>query len=284
MKVLVTGATGFIGYHLIKNLSNSNGLKIIATGTKPIKNIKKKWDNTIPYKRADLNIKRKNWYSYFNAPDLLIHLAWQGLPNYNDRIHIEKNFPSSCDFIENLIRYGTKKIVVIGTCFEYGMVEGELNEQMESKPENKYAKAKDMLRKHLQKLQKTTKFDLTWLRLFYTYGTGQGPNSIISQLENSIKKKEKIFNMSNGDQLRDYLPVNLLVDYIAKISLNNKVTGIVNCCSGQPISIKNLVEDYLRLKKYEIKLNLGFYPYPDFEPMNFWGSNSKLLKAINNSQ
>jgi dTDP-6-deoxy-L-talose 4-dehydrogenase (NAD+) len=66
------------------------------------------------------------------------------------------------------------------------------------------------------------------------------------------------------------------IDLIARqnIYLNQSI----NCCSGKPVSIKNLVESYLEKKKHNMKLNLGFYPYPDYEPMEFWGDNCKLQK------
>lgn len=54
------------------------------------------------------------------------------------------------------------------------------------------------------------------------------------------------------------------------------VTGIVNCCSGKPITVKKLVEDYLMKHNKTIQLNLGYYPYLDYEPMRFWGSMKKL--------
>ncbi len=62
--------------------------------------------------------------------------------------------------------------------------------------------------------------------------------------------------------------------------MQNDITGIINCCSGKPISIRNLVENYLKKHNNAIKLNLSFYPYPDYEPMAFWGDNTKLKKIL----
>ena len=98
-------------------------------------------------------------------------------------------------------------------------------------------------------------------------------NSILSQLENAVIKKEAVFNMSQGEQLRDYLKVEYMAEKIVNYSVDNNLNGIVNCCSGKPISIKRLVEDYIKENNYNIKLNFGFYPYNDYEPMAFWGIN-----------
>ena len=112
------------------------------------------------------------------------------------------------------------------------------------------------------------------------YGTGQNPNSIISQLERALESNEEIFSMSGGEQLRDYLSVEKVAEYIVKISLQNRFNGIINCCSGNPISIRKLVENYLESRDKTIKLNLGYYPYPDYVPMAFWGDNTKLKTIL----
>ena len=86
--------------------------------------------------------------------------------------------------------------------------------------------------------------------------------------------------MSGGEQLRDYLPVEKVAEYIVKISMQDKIRGIINCCSGKPISIRKLVENYLSEKNASIELNMGYYEYPDYEPMAFWGDNKKLMKIL----
>ncbi|MCD4680088.1 MAG: hypothetical protein K8S00_06855 [Bacteroidales bacterium] len=87
--------------------------------------------------------------------------------------------------------------------------------------------------------------------------------------------------MSGGEQLRDYLPVEKVAENIIKISMQDKIDGIINCCSGKPISIRNFVENYLEKANQNIELNLGYHPYPDWEPMAFWGDTSRLNKILN---
>ena len=66
-----------------------------------------------------------------------------------------------------------------------------------------------------------------------------------SKVRNALERDDKIFNMSGGEQLRDYLPVEKVAEYIVKISLQDKINGVINCCSGKPISIRKLVENYI---------------------------------------
>jgi len=287
MKILVTGATGFIGNHLVNELLKNNSIEIIATS----RNIKKAktfdWYTKVKYIQYDFdNISDINLYDFFERPDKMIHLAWDGLPDYNNLIHIEKNLFNNYWFIKNMVRNGLKDISITGTCLEYGMVNGCLNEDIETKPINSYAIAKDSLRKFIIELNKNLDFNYKWIRLFYMYGEGQSKKSLLFLLDNAIKNKEKEFNMTGGEQLRDFLHIKDVVKNIILISNQNDFKNeIVNCCSGKPISVRCLVENYLLKQNYNMKLNLGFYPYPEYEPMAFWGDNTKLklIKEKNES-
>ncbi len=148
-------------------------------------------------------------------------------------------------------------------------------------PANPYAQAKNELRLQLEMFQEEYPFLLKWVRLFYMYGKGQNPNSLLSQLNAALDKGETSFNMSPGDQLRDYSPIEKVAEYLVEIAGQQQYTGIINCCSGKPVEVKQLVSDYLKERKATITLNLGYYPYSDIEPRNFWGDNKKLNAIIN---
>ena len=281
-KILVTGATGFIGNHVIETLLLKKIL-VIATSSS-IENAKTApWYPYVKY--IPFNLKNYNpeidYAEYFDKPNAIIHLAWEGLPNYKAPFHIEENLPRHLAFLKNLIVHGLTDITVTGTCFEYGMQEGCLLETMETFPANSYAIAKDTLRRQLEQLKQEMSFHLKWVRLFYMYGRGQNLNSLFSQLDSALANGETEFNMSGGQQTRDYLPVEKVAGFIIEIALQNDVTGIINCCSGRPITVQSFVENYLEKKKKQIHLNLGYYPYADYEPMHFWGDDEKLKSIIN---
>lgn len=278
MKFLITGATGFIGNHLINELLKDSGNEIIATSRDITKAKKYKWFNRVRYIEYSicLNDIDIDLYTLFEKPDCLIHLSWEGLPHYDSLIHIEKNIYHNYSFIKNLVQNGLKNISLAGTCMEYGMLNGELYEDTNTQPSNSYAIAKDTLRIFLEELNKNFDFQLKWIRLFYMYGEGQSEKSLLSQVDNTIKNAEASFNMSFGEQLRDYLPISEVISNIILISKQDKVLGCINCCSNKPISVRHLVENYLKEKNYSLKLNLGYYPYSKLEPMYFWGNNSKL--------
>ncbi|MDW7650518.1 MAG: NAD(P)-dependent oxidoreductase [Bacillota bacterium] len=280
MKILITGATGFVGGFVISEMLQY-GHDIVATSRNSNRAKSKDWFSKVCYIHADLNQENPNYFAYFGKPDLLIHLAWEGLPDYHGLFHIEKNLWTQCKFIKNMVHNGLKSLTIVGTCLEYGMQNGCLTEDMDTKPSTPYGLAKNFLQQYVAELHKNYEFHYKWLRLFYIYGPGQNEHSIFAQLERAVINYCEEFNMTAGEQLRDYLPIEKAAEYIVKISLKKQVSGIFNCCSGQPVSLRKFIEGYLDKKEYKIKLNLGYYPYPDYEPLAFWGDNSKLKITLN---
>jgi dTDP-6-deoxy-L-talose 4-dehydrogenase (NAD+) len=115
------------------------------------------------------------------------------------------------------------------------------------------------------------------------YGDGQPKSSLLPQLRDAVSRGDKTFEMSGGEQLRDYLPVAEVARLIVELALHHPDAGVVNICAGAPISVRRLVEQWIRDSAWEIELNLGRYPYPDHESMAFWGSRSKLNSLLGNS-
>jgi dTDP-6-deoxy-L-talose 4-dehydrogenase (NAD+) len=280
MKVLVTGATGFIGYYVIHELLKRN-CQVIATDISTENARDKDWyRQSIFVEHFIGNETEVDLFEKFQRPHAMIHLAWQGLPNYKSILHFEENLPKQYFFLKKIIESGLKDLTVAGTCFEYGLKSGCLKEDMLPEPANPYALAKNTLRLFLEELRKVSSFQLKWVRLFYLYGKGQNPKSLLAQLETALENNELVFNMSGGQQVRDYLPVQEVAANIVSISLQNKTSGVINCCSGKPITVEALVKQYLALRNSSIQLNLGYYPYPDYEAMEFWGDNTKLKKIL----
>jgi nucleoside-diphosphate-sugar epimerase len=271
-KVIVTGATGFIGQNLIPYLLEKN-YDITAISRDPEKARKFKWFSKVKFIKADINNDQQLIDIGKNIG--LFHLAWEGLPNYDSVHHYEENLPNNYNFVKKMVQSGIKHVLISGTCFEYGFQSGPISSSTRTNPSNSYAIAKDNLHQHLKLFNKNTPFLFQWARLFYMYGNGQNPTSIIAQFDHAINNNETQFNMSGGEQLRDYLPIKEVVEQLHKL-FENSQAGTYNICSGQPISIRSLVEARKLEKQSEINLNLGYYSYPDYEPMAFWG-----IKDIN---
>jgi dTDP-6-deoxy-L-talose 4-dehydrogenase (NAD+) len=279
MKIAVTGATGFLGKYVVSELLERGVQPIILV--RPQSAVPEHWAH-LPIARFDLASPPDNAFAQLGKPETLIHLAWSGLPNYKSLHHFETELPLQYHFLSHLIRGGLSHLVVSGTCFEYGMQSGCLAETVEAKPTNPYGFAKDSLRRQLGYLAEAVPFDLTWTRLFYLYGLGQAPSSLYTQLSAAVARGEKRFDMSGGEQLRDYLPVEEASRALCDLAMGSSRPEIVNICSGTPVSVRRLVEEWAEQRHWQIQFNLGFYPYPDYEPMAFWGNAEKLKKILLN--
>ena len=277
MKVAVTGPTGFVGRHVVQELElRSISPTLICQPSVEIPPAFARHANV----QIDLKEMPAKAFDLMGKPDVLIHLAWGGLPNYKSLHHYEEELPAHYRFLKSLVESGLKNLLVTGTCFEYGMQSGPLSEHMEARPNNPYGFAKDMLRRQLEYLQQVTQFNLTWTRLFYLYGEGQAENSLLPQLKRAVERGDRIFKMSDGEQLRDYLPISEVAKLLVSLAMAGRDNGVVNVCSGKPISVRKLVEGWIRENGWSIDLNLGHYPYPDYEPMAFWGNRDKLTQCV----
>jgi dTDP-6-deoxy-L-talose 4-dehydrogenase (NAD+) len=209
-----------------------------------------------------------------------VHLAWPGLPNYRALFHFEHNLMADYRFIKSAVEAGVQQVLVTGTCFEYGMQSGPLSESTEPQPCNPYGLAKHTLHLFLQNLQQQQPFTLQWARLFYLHGEGQNPNSLLAALDRAIDAGEPTFNMSAGEQLRDFLAIETAAENLAAIVHKRDFNGVINCASGQPVSVRALVEKRLRERGASMDLNLGHYPYPTHEPLAFWAVVDRLQQLL----
>jgi dTDP-6-deoxy-L-talose 4-dehydrogenase (NAD+) len=279
VKVLVTGATGFVGRHLVAALlARGCAVRAVARNAETAASLP--WINAVEFIKADIHGADLDIGALTDGIDALAHLAWPGLPNYQALFHFEHNLMADYRFIKGAVEAGVPQVLVTGTCFEYGMQSGPLDEQIAPQPGNPYGLAKNTLRLFLENLQRVQPFTLQWARLFYLHGAGQNPNSLLAALDRAIDAGDERFNMSGGEQLRDYLAIETAAGYLAAIMQQRDFDGVINCASGQPISVRALVEQRVRERGASIDLNLGHYPYATHEPMAFWGVADRMQQLL----
>lgn len=274
-KVAITGGSGFLGQHLIAELSG-RGIDLTAT----YKTRFPKDSGGARWIHLDLDSAADDVFAALNGPDILIHLAWSELSNYRSPVHLEQELPRQLRILKSLVDSGLRNLVIAGTCFEYGLQEGELREIDDTAPHLPYPQAKDYLRQEMQDYCQAKDVNFTWLRLFYLFGEGQPERTLYSQFCKAVQDGQKTFNMSPGDQERDYLQVQPAAAIIGDLALQRRDLGVVNICSGAPLTVRSLVEGWRKEMGVSISLNLGHFPYADWEPMSFWGSPKKLQSLL----
>ncbi|MEM9644691.1 MAG: NAD-dependent epimerase/dehydratase family protein [Planctomycetota bacterium] len=275
MNVLVTGATGFVGRHLIPQLLD-RGHHVVATARNETTARSRDWFDHVEFRSFDLKDADADAGTTFGDVDAVAHLAWGNLNNFKSSEHFASELPASFRFLRSIIASGCHNVLVAGTCLEYGLQCGELVESLPTNPTTPYGLAKDCLQRFLQQLKQEIPFDLTWTRLFYMFGPGQNEKSLIPLLRSAVERGDDCFAMSGGEQIRDFLAIENVAEHLRALLTLAPGSGVLNVCSGEPTSVRRFVESQLRSWGRDIRLNLGVYPYPDYEPLAFWGDTTKL--------
>ena len=271
MNIVITGSTGYIANNFLKILNQSNIIKTSLL----INN-----DNYFEKNQQLMVIKNKNIII-----DKLILFGWGNLNNYNSLEHTNIILQNNIKFIEYMINhFSIKEIIGIGTCLEYGKIEGSISENQYCNPTTEYGKGKLLMLNYLGEICGKKDIKFKWARLFYNYGENQNKDTLFSQLIKSIKDNKSSFLMSMGNQKRDYLPVERVVFGIKNLILCENIEGIVNICSGKSISVYDLVKKYLKSNNFVIKIVRGKVKIPEYEAFNFWGSDNLYLNQINSEK
>lgn len=276
MRIAITGASGFVGRHVLHELSSRGLETIVAKFRRPLNEC----GLSVQEVPLDIRSPGPDPFTALGKPDLLLHFAWSGLPQYDSPHHLEIELPAQVSFLSACVSSGIKRVMVAGTCFEYGLASGEIEESQALKPVTRYGEAKTRLFEHMSSLCEMIPFELVWPRLFYLFGLGQSPNSLYSQLQAAIARGDESFDMSGGEQVRDYLPVGDAARLLVDVAIHTGDIGAVNLCSGVPTRLKDQVARWITEAGSPIHMNLGHFPYPSFEPMAFWGSRRKLDRAL----
>ena len=279
-KILITGGTGFIGYHLALKCLKKNFLVTSLSTKKPkkIRKIKK-----VKYLFCDISKKKKLFKLLNSNPnfDFVVNLA-----GYVDHSKKRKTIQSHYKGCKNLALFfllsKIKKFIQIGSSIEYGKINSPQKENNKNlqKTYSVYGSSKLLSTKYLINLKKKFNFPATILRLYLVYGPKQDTNRVIPiTIINALKNYN--FNCSDGLQYRDLLYIDDLINAIIKSLYNKKTDGeIVNIGSGRPVRIKNLILKICKLIKSG-KLQFGKIKFRKDEIKKLYPDIKKIKKEIN---
>jgi nucleoside-diphosphate-sugar epimerase len=278
MRVLVTGAAGFIGSHVLRALAEKD---VEAAGL--VRPGADRWrlqglSPAVPVFEADLadaaatRMQLDAW-----PPDVCIHLAWYAVPGRY--LHARENVDcviSSLHLFEELSARGCGGLVVAGTCFEYDLhgVTGCLREDAPLAPATLYAAAKHALHTLAEACWRQTVCRLSWARIFYLYGPQEDERRLVPALIRSLLQGRE-FPASAGAQVRDYLHVEDVAEALCRLALGG-ADGAFNIASGEPVSISDLMRMVGAIVNRSDLLRLGALPYREGDPMYVCGDPTKL--------
>ena len=248
MKILVLGSSGFIGKNFLQLKKNSNNSYFYFSNTK------KKWD-TVKFTQCDLNNYREFDNKIKNIkPNLCLDLSWYGIPDYTSKTN-KINLSIKKKIFEILIKNKCKRIISIGSCWEYGDSNGiTKNTQINKRPKNDFAKTKLKVLKILRDYHKKKLVDYIWLRIFFVYGNFGKKTSLLQSIVKNFKKKNK-FYLKNEYFHNDFIYINDVIRYIEAFLNKDKLkSGVYNLGYGKTFSNNNFVKTFnnLTTNKYSI--------------------------------
>lgn len=274
MKILVTGANGYLGQGIIKAiLDNDNDDEVIATDFKT---------DYVDERAKKINIDLftiDDPYNFLGQPDILLHLAWRnGFIHYSDT-HIN-DLPYHYQFIKKMLISGLSHVAVMGSMHEIGFFEGSIKEDTPCHPITPYGISKNALRNLTQMLAKQNNVIFQWLRGYYIVGNSKFGSSIFSKIAEAAKEGKKEFPFTMGENQYDFINYGDFCNQIVASIKQSEINGIIEICSGRPEKLAHRVEEFIVENNYQITLNYGVFPDRPYDSKAIWGDCSKIQKII----
>lgn len=260
-KVILTGATGLIGKEAIEPL-RALGFEVYS-------------------KRFDLFDHNEVERVFKNErADYLLHFAWVASGDYLASDLNYKLKDSSLNMLKVFEKYGGKRAVFAGTCFEYEFCNEPLKENGKLNPITLYAKCKNELRQCAEEFAAKQDLSFGWGRIFYVFGHNEYEKRLTPHVINSLRSNQRV-TIDSGPLIRDYMYTKDIAAAFSKF-LDTNVTGCVNICTGEGISIRDYVlKVALMLEKPDlVEFKDAAEDVIKKQPQRIVGDNARLKNEV----
>ncbi len=279
MKVFLTGATGFVGSHLARLLVREGvETHALVYAEHP--------QDMIDDIREDIRtiegdfLEPQSWEKAVSGlrPDLCFHLAWNTTPGayLHDRMNLDL-VAASLRLAQILARSGCRRLVSVGTCFEYDVSTKILSESSPTRPRTLYAACKLSLLTALDAFCRESGMSFAWPRLFYLYGPGEHPRRLVPTLIQSFLE-HRAADLTSGDKIRDYLHVEDVASALWAVARSD-LGGPVNIGSGSALTIRDLAEEIASLVGVANLVRFNARPDDPADPRCVLADNRKLMDS-----
>lgn len=272
MKILVTGANGYLGRGVVAQL-HAMGHTVIAADFKTDQVC-----DGVDKRPCDL-FRIADPYAYFGEPEILLHMAWRDGFVHNSDAHME-DLPKHYLFLQRMMSAGIRQVAVMGTMHEIGFYEGCIKPDTTCNPMSLYGISKNALRNAVRLLSDQTKVPFQWLRGFYIVSGDPNGASIFSKIAAAARDGKKEFPFTTGQNQYDFIDYGDFCRQVAAAVTQEQINGIINICSGKPEKLADRVERFIRENRFDITLRYGMYPDRPYDSKAVWGSDREIREIL----
>ncbi|HAQ60105.1 MAG TPA: epimerase [Microbacterium sp.] len=277
-RVVVTGAAGYLGPHVVTALLD-RGHDVVAA-VRPGSGAG--LDPRAEVVEADLLAPDFDPAVWGALPHAVVHLAWKDGFRHNSSAHMSQ-LSAHFDLLTGLAERGVARIVALGTMHEVGYWEGAIEAATPTAPLSQYGIAKEALRRSLALAVPSTT-SLAWARAYYIYGDDRRSESIFRKLLDAADEGRTVFPFTTGKNRYDFIRVEELGRQLAALADAEDVTGTLNCCSGTPVSLAEQVERFIADNHLGLSLEYGAFPDRAYDSPGVWGDATVIRDVMSRDE
>jgi UDP-glucuronate decarboxylase len=272
VKILVTGAAGFIGSHIAREFVRQ-GHEVHAP-VRPQTDLWRLQDihDSLHFIHGDL--LDSSFIPHTSSFEVCVHLAWYVEPGKYLQSSLNKDWvEATLRLARNLKEAGCRRFVSAGTCFEYAPCDPPQSESTPTVPSTPYVQSKLELFHALPSIG----IDFAWVRFFYQYGPYEDPRRLMPVVINRLRQDQEA-KLVTGDRLRDYLHIEDVASAVCAVA-QSKLTGAVNIGSGVRMTVRDIALKIGELLDRVDLIKLGAFPDSPTDPMHLLADNTKLREG-----
>jgi len=276
MTVTLTGATGFVGGQILRNLLERGcSVRVLVRDPSRLPDIPARGSLEVMHTPDLFAEETDRLEELLEGSEILVHAAWHAEPGE----YLTSPLNLACltgtlNLANAFAAVRGRRFVGIGTCAEYDPSAGLMTTDTPLAPNTLYAACKASAFQVLRFFLGTEDISFAWCRIFYLHGEGEDARRLVPYIRRQLEAEQEVL-LTRGDQVRDFLDVKDAARMIADVALG-EVQGAVNICSGEAVTVRQLAERIADEYGRRELLRFGARPENVFDPPRVVGARKDV--------